>query len=349
MTKEVEVGDEFTGKVVKTTTFGAFVELSKGTDGLLHISNVARSRGSTTVEEVLNKGDEVEVRVVEVDRERGRIGLRLADDPEIAGKTAEELAAVGTGDGGGGGARRRPRRPWPRRRRRPRRTRRRPRRARLGPPASRRDRDPDARLARRARPLHDARLGRPGRDGGDALRPLRVARVLDRHRLAVWSPRREAGLSHLLEHLLFKGTDRYESVEIDQIFDGMGAELNAGTGKETTSVYARVIDEHLARGVRRDGRHGLPPGAARPRVRARGDPRGDRDVRGRPAGEGLRRARRGRLRRAPAGSRDHRPRRVIAATPATGLAALPRRALRARELVMAAAGLGRARRVRASW
>lgn len=55
----------------------------------------------------------------------------------------------------------------------------------------------------------------------------------------------EAGLSHLIEHLLFKGTARYRSVEIDQIFDGMGAELNAGTGKETTSVYARVIDEHL--------------------------------------------------------------------------------------------------------
>ena len=56
----------------------------------------------------------------------------------------------------------------------------------------------------------------------------------------------QAGLSHLLEHLLFKGSAKYASLEIDQIFDGMGAELNAGTGKETTSVYARVIDDHLA-------------------------------------------------------------------------------------------------------
>ncbi len=57
---------------------------------------------------------------------------------------------------------------------------------------------------------------------------------------------KQAGLSHLLEHLLFKGSSRYSSLEIDQIFDAMGAELNAGTGKETTSVYARVIDQHLA-------------------------------------------------------------------------------------------------------
>jgi predicted Zn-dependent peptidase len=55
----------------------------------------------------------------------------------------------------------------------------------------------------------------------------------------------QAGLSHLIEHLLFKGSARYASLEIDQIFDTMGAELNAGTGKETTSVYARVIDSHL--------------------------------------------------------------------------------------------------------
>jgi polyribonucleotide nucleotidyltransferase len=110
MTKEVEVGDSFSGKVVKTTTFGAFVELAKGTDGLLHISNVAPGRRIATVEEVLNKGDEISVRVVEVDRERGRIGLRMAEDPEVAGKTVEELATVGSGDGGGG-ARERPERP----------------------------------------------------------------------------------------------------------------------------------------------------------------------------------------------------------------------------------------------
>ncbi|MEP6954669.1 MAG: pitrilysin family protein, partial [Solirubrobacteraceae bacterium] len=59
----------------------------------------------------------------------------------------------------------------------------------------------------------------------------------------------EAGLSHLVEHMLFRGTDRYASLEIDQLFDAMGAELNAGTGKETTSVFARVLDRHLDRAL----------------------------------------------------------------------------------------------------
>jgi polyribonucleotide nucleotidyltransferase len=114
MMKEVEVGDEFTGKVVKTTTFGAFVELAKGTDGLLHISNVSPGERVENVDDVLSRGDEIQVRVVEVDRERGRIGLRLADDPSIAGKTAEELAEAtsnggGQRGGGGGGGSDRPR------------------------------------------------------------------------------------------------------------------------------------------------------------------------------------------------------------------------------------------------
>jgi len=114
MMKEVEIGDEYLGKVVKTTTFGAFIELSKGTDGLLHISNVSPGNRVDTVEEVLSKGDEITVRVVEVDRERGRIGVRLSDDPEIAGKSVEELTTLsgtGSGGGGGGGGDRGPRRP----------------------------------------------------------------------------------------------------------------------------------------------------------------------------------------------------------------------------------------------
>ena len=197
MTKEVEVGDEFAGKVVKTTTFGAFVELAKGTDGLLHISNVAPGRRIDTVEDVLNKGDEISVRVVEVDRERGRIGLRLADDPDVAGKTVEELASVGSGDGGRGGRDRGDRggRGGGRDRDRG---------GRGGRDRDRdRDRGGDGRVAgSRSRPVGQlaaaagpaprggsrppadhAAERRADRDGGDALRPVRLARVLGRDRL----------------------------------------------------------------------------------------------------------------------------------------------------------------------
>jgi polyribonucleotide nucleotidyltransferase len=101
ITKEAEVGDRYTsGKVVKTTNFGAFVELTKGTDGLLHISNVKPGERVGAVEDVLNSGDEIDVTVVEVDKERGRIGLRLTEDPDVAGKSPEELSGVGTGDPG---------------------------------------------------------------------------------------------------------------------------------------------------------------------------------------------------------------------------------------------------------
>ena len=104
MTKEAEVGDRYdAAKVVKTTTFGAFVELVKGTDGLLHISNVKPGERVDSVDDVLTAGEEIDVTVVEVDRERGRIGLRLSDDPSVEGKSPEELA-------GGRLRRRRPRR-----------------------------------------------------------------------------------------------------------------------------------------------------------------------------------------------------------------------------------------------
>jgi predicted Zn-dependent peptidase len=54
----------------------------------------------------------------------------------------------------------------------------------------------------------------------------------------------QAGVSHFLEHLLFKGTSRYSAIEISERFDGLGASVNAATGKETTHLHARFLDEH---------------------------------------------------------------------------------------------------------
>ena len=84
LTKEPEVGDTYTGKVVKTTDFGAFVELKKGTDGLLHVSNVGPGRVGH-IEDVISRGDVLDVVVQEVDKARGRIGLKLVAKHENGG------------------------------------------------------------------------------------------------------------------------------------------------------------------------------------------------------------------------------------------------------------------------
>lgn len=55
----------------------------------------------------------------------------------------------------------------------------------------------------------------------------------------------EAGVSHFLEHLLFKGTPTHSAIEISETLDGMGAYFNAFTGKEVTSLHARFLDNHL--------------------------------------------------------------------------------------------------------
>src|SRR3954462_12278262 len=83
ITKEPEVGDTYTGRVVKTTEFGAFVELKKGTDGLLHVSNVGPGRVAH-IEDVIARGDTLDVIVQEVDKDRSRIGLKLVAKHEDA-------------------------------------------------------------------------------------------------------------------------------------------------------------------------------------------------------------------------------------------------------------------------
>jgi polyribonucleotide nucleotidyltransferase len=89
LTKEPEVGDQYTGKVVKTTDFGAFVELKKGTDGLLHVSNVGPGRVNH-IEDVIQRGDILDVLVQEVDKARGRIGLKLVQKHENGGVVSPE-------------------------------------------------------------------------------------------------------------------------------------------------------------------------------------------------------------------------------------------------------------------
>jgi polyribonucleotide nucleotidyltransferase len=111
-----EVGERFKGKVVKTTTFGAFVNLLPGTDGLLHISKLGRGKRIETVEDVVNVGDEIEVIVTGVEEGGRRISidpLWEGDDQEVQQvlERAKERGAPerGRGDRGDRGRGDRPR------------------------------------------------------------------------------------------------------------------------------------------------------------------------------------------------------------------------------------------------
>ena len=81
-----------TGKVVRITTFGAFVELEPGIDGLVHISQCATTR-INKVEDAVNVGDEVQVKVLSIDPAAKRISLsiRALLEPEV---TEEEIAPI---------------------------------------------------------------------------------------------------------------------------------------------------------------------------------------------------------------------------------------------------------------
>ena len=80
MTKDVEAGEIYNGKVVKTTNFGAFVELTPGRDGLVHISRLAPGKTRVErVEDVVTEGDKIKVRVLEIDKQK-RISLEKLED-----------------------------------------------------------------------------------------------------------------------------------------------------------------------------------------------------------------------------------------------------------------------------
>src|SRR5699024_8902466 len=77
ITREIEVGGIYTGKVVRITTFGEFIDLGGGKEGLLHISKISKER-INKVEDVLKLNDEVTVKVYEID-DQGRINLTRKD------------------------------------------------------------------------------------------------------------------------------------------------------------------------------------------------------------------------------------------------------------------------------
>jgi polyribonucleotide nucleotidyltransferase len=107
MTKDVEVGQIYTGRVARIMNFGAFVEIAPGKDGLVHISELADFR-VPSVEDVVSIGDEVQVMVTEVDS-MGRINLSrravLAGETDVAAVVARQAAERSSRPGGGGGDR----------------------------------------------------------------------------------------------------------------------------------------------------------------------------------------------------------------------------------------------------
>jgi polyribonucleotide nucleotidyltransferase len=109
LTREVEAGEIYTGKVTRILPFGAFVEILPGKEGLVHISELANYR-VPTVEDVVKIGDEVQVLVTEIDRQ-GRVNLSRRALLEPAENGHEEGENVGRdgGDGADQGDRDRPR------------------------------------------------------------------------------------------------------------------------------------------------------------------------------------------------------------------------------------------------
>ncbi len=111
LTEEAEIGKIYLGKVVRTESYGAFIEIMPGIDGMCHISQLADYR-VPSVEDVVQLGDEIMVMVIDVERESGKI--RLSRQAVLAGWTAEEARQRDRKGGPSGGSR--DRRP-PRRRR----------------------------------------------------------------------------------------------------------------------------------------------------------------------------------------------------------------------------------------
>ena len=201
-----EVGERYLGTVVKTTNFGAFVSLTPGKDGLLHVSKMRALGGGkrvNNVEDVVSVGQKVQVEITEIDS-RGKISLSPVEADERGARRREAgeqgvTETVWDGSGSMEGLTRRTVLPS------------------------------GLRIVTEAVPgVRSVAFGAwVGVGSRDESRP------------------EAAGASHFLEHLLFKGTARRSALDISVGMDEIGGEANAFTSKEFTCYYARVLDEDL--------------------------------------------------------------------------------------------------------
>ena len=317
---QAEVGEVYQGRVVNITKFGAFVNILPGRDGLVHISKLGGGKRIDRVEDVLDLGDEIEVRVDDIDdrarsvlspvataRRRARRRAAAAAGGDVARPARATRLAVARarrpprraaatcrfedtfdaeareefGDLGPAGDRRRRRR-WAAATVASARRRRRPR-----PPAPQRAggrRSPTASAAHD--PLTQPRRTGCGSSPSACLTPARSPSASGSASAPVTSRRARRRRRHFLEHLLFKGTDTGRRREIAAAVDRVGGDMNAFTAKEYTAYYCRRAGRRAAPRHRAARRRARPrrPSRRRHRDRAPGHPRG--------AGHGRRRPRR---------------------------------------------------------
>src|SRR5881409_3820192 len=184
MVQVPEVGKVYEGVVKSTTAFGAFVEILPGVEGLLHISELQHGRTERT-EDVVKKGDQVRVKLLEVD-ERGRMRLSrkaLLEKPETV-RLDREIHQTTAPSG-------------------------------------------VIVLSERVPSVRSAATGIWVRSA------------------SAHEPRPKMGVSHLLEHMVFKGTERRTAQQIALALEARGGSLDVYTSRDTTAFQARVLDTDL--------------------------------------------------------------------------------------------------------
>ena len=302
---------------MKTTTFGAFVNLVPGRDGLVHISKLGSGKRLSSVEEAVKEGDDLTVLVEDIDPQ-GKISLKPVG-PEWEAPEGADTVGRRRESGATAAADRVIAVSWP------------PRRPGQAPVVvPRRRRRPQRQLSPNSMPISRTEFSSGLRVVTERMPGIRSVSI------GFWvlagsrtSGQQISGHCHFLEHLLFKGTDHRTALDIAEAFDAVGGDVNAFTAKEYTCYYARVLDRDLEMAVDHLAdmlQHSTIRGG-RPLGRVPRDPVRDRHARRLARGPGARRVHRGRSGRGTRsaarssarknGSAPRRPRRSAGSTGAT--------------------------------